>query len=99
VARRQVGSWGPIFRPALRPPSSFFAPPGPAPPLLCMSPEPPSLPAPVSAGEVCAWCMREFERPHGRPVYCQRCFENAFATRKSFGFLPLAEHPLRTPEP
>jgi hypothetical protein len=63
-----------------------------------MSAEPPRLPPAVATGAVCAWCMREFERPHGRPVFCQRCFENAFATRKSFAFLPLAEHPLRAPE-
>ena len=98
MARRQVGSWGPISVGAA-PAVLAFYPSGPAGPLLCMSAEPPRLPAPVSAGEVCAWCMREFERPHGRPVYCQRCFENAFATRKSFGFLPLAEHPLRAQEP
>ena len=53
----------------------------------------------MSDGAVCAWCMREFVQPHGRPVYCQRCYDNAFATRKSFGLLPLAEHPLRAPEP
>jgi hypothetical protein len=64
-----------------------------------MSAEPPRLPPAVSTGAVCAWCGREFDQPHGRPVYCQRCYDNAFATRKSFGFLPLAHHPLRHPEP
>jgi len=57
------------------------------------------LPPRVARGEVCAWCTREFTRPHGRPVCCARCFENAFATRKSFDLLPLAEHPLKVPEP
>lgn len=97
MARPRVGSWGPIH---VRRPTAVlvFFPRGTARPLLCMSAEPPRLPPAVATGAVCAWCMREFERPHGRPVFCQRCFENAFATRKSFAFLPLAEHPLRAPE-
>lgn len=64
-----------------------------------MSAAPPDLPPPIARGEACAWCTREFAQPHGRPVYCPRCFKQAFATRKSFGLLPLAEHPLKTPEP
>lgn len=60
-----------------------------------MPAEPPSLPPRVTAGQVCAWCTREFVAAHGRPVYCWRCYDNAFATRKSFGLLPRAEHPLR----
>jgi len=42
--------------------------------------------------------MREFTQPHGRPVYCDRCYDKAFDTRKSFGLLPRAEHPLKNPE-
>ena len=60
---------------------------------------PPRLPPRVSTGEVCAWCMREFAQPHGRPVYCERCSDNAFATRKSFGLLPRAVHPLKRAAP
>jgi len=56
------------------------------------------LPPSVASGEACAWCMREFVKPHGRPVYCDRCYDKAFDTRKSFGLLPRAEHPLKTPE-
>jgi hypothetical protein len=39
---------------------------------------------------VCAWCLREFVAAHGKPVYCQQCYDNAFATRKSFSLLPKA---------
>ena len=48
------------------------------------------LPPRVAAGEVCAWCLREFSGAHGRAVYCAKCYANALATRKSFGLLPKA---------
>ena len=63
-----------------------------------MTPSGGQLPTPVAKGEVCAWCMREFTAAHGRPVYCDRCYDKAFATRQSFGLLPRAEHPLKNPE-
>jgi len=50
----------------------------------------PSLPPRVAAGEVCAWCLVEFTGAHGKPVYCGKCYDNAFATRKSFSLLPRA---------
>jgi hypothetical protein len=54
-----------------------------------------TLPPRVAAGEVCAWCLAEFQRAHGTAVYCAKCYDNAFATRKSFGFLPKATIPLK----
>jgi hypothetical protein len=66
-----------------------------------MSPSPSdqgrSLPPAVATGAVCAWCLMEFVAPHGKPVYCARCYDNAFATRKSFGVLPRATHALKNP--
>jgi hypothetical protein len=56
-----------------------------------------ALPDPVQRGAECAWCRRAFVQAHGRPVYCRDCHDRAFATRKSFGLLPLAHHPLRPP--
>ena len=53
------------------------------------------LPPRVAAGEVCAWCLTEFIGAHGKPVYCKKCYANAFATRKSFGLLPKATLALR----
>jgi hypothetical protein len=53
-------------------------------------PAPGSLPPRVSRGEVCAWCLAEFVEAHGKPVYCPKCYDNAFATRKSFSLLPKA---------
>jgi len=44
----------------------------------------------VAAGEVCAWCLSEFTDAHRMPVYCSKCYDNAFATRKSFSMLPKA---------
>lgn len=54
------------------------------------------LPPRVAAGLVCAWCLAEFTGSHGKPVYCAKCYDNAFATRKSFGFLPKATLPLKS---
>ena len=34
--------------------------------------------------------MSEFTGAHGKPVYCAKCYDNAFATRKSFAVLPKA---------
>jgi hypothetical protein len=56
---------------------------------------PDQLPPRVAAGEVCAWCLAEFAGAHGKPVYCGKCFDNAFATRKSFSLLPKATLPLK----
>lgn len=53
------------------------------------------LPPQVANGQVCAWCMKEFVGSHGKPVYCHRCYANAFATRKSFELLPKATLPLK----
>jgi len=39
--------------------------------------------------------MKEFVGSHGKPVYCHRCYANAFATRKSFEILPKATLPLK----
>ena len=55
-----------------------------------MSPSGAHLPPRVATGEVCAWCMVEFEGAHGKPVYCAKCYDKALTTRKSFGLLPLA---------
>jgi hypothetical protein len=57
----------------------------------------PSLPPAVASGAVCAWCLNEFVAPHGKPVYCARCYDNAFATRKSFELMPKATHALKAP--
>jgi hypothetical protein len=54
-----------------------------------------TLPPRVAAGEVCAWCLAEFQGAHGKAVYCAKCYDNAFATRKSFGLLPKATIPLK----
>jgi hypothetical protein len=54
-----------------------------------------TLPPRVAAGEVCAWCLAEFQGAHGTPVYCSKCYDNAFATRKSFGVLPRATLPFK----
>jgi len=55
----------------------------------------PGLPPRVAAGEVCAWCLAEFVGAHGRPVFCEKCYANAFATRKSFALLPKASLALK----
>jgi hypothetical protein len=54
-----------------------------------------SLPPRVATGEVCAWCLAEFAGAHGKPVYCGKCYDNAFATRKSFSLLPKATFALK----
>jgi hypothetical protein len=53
------------------------------------------LPPLVANGEVCAWCTAPFTGAHGKPVYCEKCYDNALATRKSFGLLPKATLPLK----
>ena len=60
-------------------------------------PDDPAAPLPprVATGKACAWCLGEFIGTHGRPVYCEKCYDNAFATRKSFGLLPKATLPLK----
>jgi len=55
-----------------------------------MTPSGAHLPPRVANGEVCAWCMVEFEGAHGKPVYCAKCYDKALSTRKSFGLLPMA---------
>jgi hypothetical protein len=54
-----------------------------------------SLSPAVASGAACAWCLREFVAAHGKPVYCAKCYDNAFATRKSFELMPRAVHPLK----
>ena len=56
-----------------------------------MNPDASNLPPAVASGEVCAWCMVGFVKAHGKPVYCEKCYQKALATRKSLvRLLPVA---------
>lgn len=30
----------------------------------------------MASGKICAFCGRSFEKEHGHPVYCHKCWEN-----------------------
>ena len=62
-----------------------------------MHPAEPQVPTAIQQGAECAWCRQPFERAHGHPVCCPRCWDRAVGTRKSLQLLPRAEHPLKDP--